>query len=304
MLPLISVCLALSSVPDADNIQQQALGARKRIVTGEIEYDISFADGQGEMPEQPEYRAIFCRDRLIFDARDGYRALLERWQPLRANVAPDKMSLLKPFPQGGAWERFLVRPDRTFQSFPGAEEIVVNEEEWNLFADHTPHTAILIPHPWKFGLTSDTVLHPSQHPMNEIVAPQQQEERQLMEEMLEGDLCWRIKYRRSDGSVVNVWYDQTRDMNVRLFTLDGSHDDGDYRVKVTAVLRKDEKAQVWFPTEVITARTTKGSPTGYLKGGSRWGCERLRMHQSKLNSPLKPGQFERDVMLLKIPTIK
>jgi hypothetical protein len=89
-------------------------------------------------------------------------------------------------------------------------------------------------------------------------------------------------------------------LNVRIFSLTGSLDLGDFETTVTSTLKKDGQTGVWFPSEVVNDSFLKGSTDGPLKGQTKWGSERIRILRAKLNVPINPERFSREAMFARI----
>ncbi len=276
--------LTFAALPDAATLQQQALVARKAVLTGDIRYEVASSKPREDEAQPFEWGTPRFRDHLVFDLNGGWHAFLDRWVPHERSGIINGVPLTMTYPEGGSCERIIIRPDLVFQWYPGSFEdgTVVGIGEQQTSDDPFEIRATF--HPWKFGMFPKIVDDFQRTEMESYVANVEQREVLVMEELLDGMNCYRVDYLNKDGVRITTWFDPSKSMNVVKISATGTNRLGTYTSTVVSTLQHFPEAGVWYPQETIhTSKSTGRNTPAY--------AERIRFSDVKLNIPISPEQF-------------
>ncbi len=276
--------LTVAALPDAATLQQQALAARKAVLTGDIRYEIASSKPRDDEAQPFEWGTPRFRDHLVFDLNEGWHAFLDRWVPFERSGIVNGVPLTMNYPEGGSCERIIIRPDLIYQWYPGSFEdgTVVGIGELQTSNDLFEMQAVF--HPWKFGMMPNHVDDFLRTELEAYVANVEQNNITVVEEPFEGVNCYRVEYLSKDDVRITTWFDPSKAMNVVKVSATGTNTLGTYVVTIVSTLQHFPEAGVWYPQETIyTSKSTGRKTPSY--------AERIRFSDVKLNIPVSPEQF-------------
>ncbi len=286
MSAMMMVQLVLLAVPmplPAD-IQRAGLDARKKVTSGDMEFEIYDGLPPKKDPQGPIDWKLKVRDRLIFDTRPGWSAYLERWQPGEPILLKNGETLIQRAPNGGNRKRVVLSPSLCLRYVP---DQLTGGGRFGITSDDPrsdPIESKLVMHPWRFGLIPVNFGVQYSRNFEDYIAPSDQHDVAIEENHELGTRCWRIEFRRDSGDVHTAWFDPSRGMNVCKIVHSGTNKYGPFLASAVSKLTYYPRAGVWYPEEVVY----RGVINNDEQDAS---LEKLVVTRADFNIEIDPSQF-------------
>jgi len=285
-ITLVQLVLFALPLPQPEAIQQAGLDARKKIVSGDMEFEIYEGIPPKNAQQEVEWK-LNVRDRLIFDTRPGWSAYLERWQPHEPVLLKDGETLIQRAPNGGNRLRIVLSPTQCLQFVP---DELTGGRRFGITSDDPrakPIESKIVMHPWRFGLIPENFAMQYNIGMENLgayIAPLEQRDVVIEEDHELGNRCWRITFRRDNGRRVAAWFDPSQGMNVRKVVETGATKYGPFVVSATSTLQYHSRAGVWYPGEIQYRGVTNNDEQDA-------SLEKLVVTRADFNIDIDPLQF-------------
>ena len=281
-LPLLLSLLA----PDVGSIEEHAARQRDAIVSGEIEYEISYGRVEPGSSEV-QWRPAIYKDRMIFDRRAGLHAFLERWTPGKATYLRHGETVFQGDEAQGNLCRIIIRPDLSYEYFPIALSDGSHLPILESLISQEPQQLQKIFLPWNFNVIPDVAESHTYPAAESVIKTSPGSVPTVSEDVVDGRKCWVVDYHTHDDRVVKIWHDQSKDMAIIRVVMEGSNALGNWRNALNSTLQSYDEGGIWFPAEVVLRSeiiNDKGESSNLV-------LHRIRVLRGRFNIEIPPDQF-------------